>query len=309
LEDDLMRLFGSDRIANIMNKMGIEDGEVIEHSLITKSVERAQRKVEENNFAIRKRLLEFDNVMNQQREVIYTRRRQALEGERLKSEIFDYLNDFVTSIVENYFDDADIQGMRQEFLQHLLIDIQIDSNTFESLGKSGLIERVIEAAKEFYRRKENQLGSDLMARIERFAVLSVIDEKWKDHLREMDDLKEGINLRAYGQKDPLLEYKGEAFNLFVKLLDTIRNEIVSVCFKLFPTVVEETETKRTIQTSRIRTIKEDSDNLSLSDSEGGKIASNRGKQQPIRVEEKIGRNDPCPCGSGKKYKNCHGKQA
>nr|HPN37594.1 preprotein translocase subunit SecA [Melioribacteraceae bacterium] len=197
LEDDLMRLFGSDRIANIMNKMGIEDGEVIEHSLITKSVERAQRKVEENNFAIRKRLLEFDNVMNQQREVIYTRRRQALEGERLKSEIFDYLNDFVTSIVENYFDDADIQGMRQEFLQHLLIDIQIDSNTFESLGKSGLIERVIEAAKEFYRRKENQLGSDLMARIERFAVLSVIDEKWKDHLREMDDLKQSVQNASY----------------------------------------------------------------------------------------------------------------
>ncbi len=308
LEDDLMRLFGSDRIANIMNKMGIEEGEVIEHSLITKSVERAQRKVEENNFAIRKRLLEFDNVMNQQREVIYTRRRQALEGERLKSEIFEYLNDYITSVIEKYFDDADIEGMRQEFLQHLLIDIQIDSNTFENLGKSGLIEKVNEAAKEFYRRKENQLSSDLMARIERFAVLSVIDEKWKDHLREMDDLKEGINLRAYGQKDPLLEYKGEAFNLFVNLLDTIRNEIVSVCFKLFPTVIEETETKKTNNTNRLRTIKEDSENLSLTNSEGGQEAANRGKRQPIRVEEKVGRNEPCPCGSGKKYKNCHGKQ-
>lgn len=306
LEDDLMRLFGSDRIASIMDKVGIQEGEVIEHSLITKSVERAQRKVEENNFAIRKRLLEFDNVMNQQREVIYTRRRQALEGERLKSEVFEYLHEYVTSVVESYYDNAEIESIRQEIVKHLLIDIKIDPTTFQELGKSGLIDRIIEAATEFYKRKEQQLSSDLMARIERFAVLSVIDEKWKEHLREMDDLKEGINLRAYGQKDPLLEYKGEAYNLFLKLLEEIRNEVVAVCFKLFPAAPEETVTTRTINTARLRTIKEDSDSLNVNN-EGGDEAAHRGKRQPIRVEEKTGRNEPCPCGSGKKYKNCHGK--
>ncbi|MFH0734599.1 MAG: preprotein translocase subunit SecA [bacterium] len=309
LEDDLMRLFGSDRIANIMNKIGIQEGEVIEHSLITKSVERAQRKVEENNFAIRKRLLEFDNVMNQQREVIYTRRRQALEGERLRGEIFNYLRDYVTSVIEKYYDNVEIEAIRQELIQHLLIDINIDPVTFEKLGKIGLVEKIMEVGTDFYTRKENQLGSDLVARIERFAVLSVIDDKWKEHLREMDDLKEGINLRAYGQKDPLLEYKGEAFTLFIALLDSIRDEVVSLCFKFFPAAPEETMTKRTIHSSNIRTIKESSDSLSMNSSEGGNEAANRGKRQPVRVEEKTGRNEPCPCGSGKKYKNCHGKNA
>ncbi len=308
LEDDLMRLFGSDRVTNIMSRMGMEEGEAIEHSMITKSVERAQRKVEENNFAIRKRLLEYDDVMNQQREVIYTRRRRALQGERLKSEIFDLLEEYIDETVEKYFDEAQAEALRNDLMQHLLVDVKIEPEDFEKLGIDGIKEKILKAAKEFYERKEEMLGSELMARLERYAVLSVIDEKWKDHLREMDDLKEGIGLRAYGQKDPLVEYKKEAFNLFLDLLGMIRDEVVQFCFKFFPQAPEEVKEQRRRQPTRVKTIKDSVTNLGMQASgAGADQASQRGKQQPVRVEAKVGRNDPCPCGSGKKYKHCHGK--
>lgn len=305
LDDDLMRLFGSDRVTNVMSRLGMEEGEAIQHPLITKSVERAQKKVEENNFAIRKRLLEFDNVMNQQREVVYSRRRQALEGERLKDEILDYLDEYLDSVVDKHYEEGNIEELRSELLQNLLVDFKIEPEVWQSLGKDGLKEKVFEAARDFYSRKEEMLSSELMAKLERFAVLSVIDEKWKEHLREMDDLKEGIGLRAYGQKDPLLEYKGEAFNLFLALLDQIRNDVVSFCFKFFPQTQESIQGRRREPAQRLRTIKDSSDNLGLQAKplEG---TEQRGKAQPIKVEDKIGRNDPCPCGSGKKYKNCHG---
>ncbi|RMD49025.1 MAG: preprotein translocase subunit SecA [Ignavibacteria bacterium] len=306
LEDDLMRLFGSDRVTNIMSRMGMEDGEAIEHSMITKSVERAQRKVEENNFAIRKRLLEYDDVMNQQREVIYTRRRRALQGERLKNEVFELLDEFVDVLLDKYYDDAQADLLHKDLLQNLLVDMKFEPEEFEKLGRDGIKEKIMEAAKEFYERKEEMLGSDLMSRLERYAVLSVIDEKWKDHLREMDDLKEGIGLRAYGQKDPLVEYKKEAFNLFLDLLGTIRDEVVKFCFKFFPQAPEEVKEQKRRQPARIRTIKDSVTNMGIQAS-GGDQAAQRGKQQPVKVEEKVGRNEPCPCGSGKKYKHCHGK--
>ena len=306
LEDDLMRLFGSDRITNVMGRMGMEEGEAIQHPLITRSVERAQKKVEENNFAIRKRLLEYDNVMNQQREVIYARRRQALEGERLKSEVFEYLEEFISGIVEKYFDDGNIDKIHEELLQGLLVDFRIEVEAYEKLGKEGIKEKIFEATQEFYKRKEEMLGSELMARLERYAVLNVIDEKWKEHLREMDDLKEGIGLRAYGQKDPLLEYKGEAYTLFLSLLDQIRDEVVTFCFKFWPQAPNEVQGRKTAPAQRINTIKDTADNMGLRSSSGEHDAS-RGKSQPVRVEEKGGRNDSCPCGSGKKFKNCHGK--
>jgi len=307
LEDDLMRLFGTDRITNVMGKLGMEEGEAIQHPLISKSVERAQKKVEENNFAIRKRLLEFDNVMNQQREVIYSRRKQALEGERLKAEIFEYLEEYITSVVDSSYDDADIDKIHDDILQHLLVDFRIEPEAFEKLGKDGLVEKLVEVSKDFYKRKEEMIGSELMARLERYAVLSVIDEKWKDHLREMDDLKEGIGLRAYGQKDPLLEYKGEAYGMFVQLLEHIRNNVVSFCFKFWPQEPAEIQGRRPAPAQRMQTIKDTTDNLGLKTPSLEDQAGPRGKQQPVRVEEKVGRNDPCPCGSGKKYKNCHGK--
>ena len=307
LEDDLMRLFSSDRVTSVMQRLGLEDGESIEHPLVTKSVERAQKKVEENNFAIRKRLLEFDNVMNQQREVIYTRRRQALEGERLKGEIFEYLEEYINDILDQHYENAEIEQIQGAMLQNLLVDFKIDPSTYQALGKDGLKEKLIEASKDFYKRKEEMLGSELMARLERYAVLSVIDEKWKEHLREMDDLKEGIGLRAYGQKDPLLEYKGEAFKLFVQLLDILRNEIVSFCFKFFPQAQEDVQ-QRARREQRMTAIKDSATNIGLSAGQSDEGA-NRGKPQPVKVEEKIGRNEPCPCGSGKKYKHCHGKNS
>ncbi len=309
LEDDLMRIFGSDRITSIMSRIGMEEGEAIQHPMITRSVERAQKKVEENNFAIRKRLLEFDNVMNQQREVIYARRRQALEGERLKGEVFDYLDELVASIVEKYYDEGDIENLHSEILQSLLVDMKFEPKTFEDLGKDGVKEKLLEAAKDFYHKKEEMLGSELMARLERYAVLSVIDDKWKEHLREMDDLKEGIGLRAYGQKDPLLEYKGESYKLFLNLLEIIRNEVVAFCFKFWPQAPAEVQRKSAGQ-QRMRTIKDSADNLGLqSSSAGSEEGGQRGKIQPVKVEQKTGRNEPCPCGSGKKFKNCHGKDA
>lgn len=309
LEDDLMRLFGSDRISNVMERMGIEEGEVIQHPLITKSVERAQKKVEENNFSIRKRLLEYDNVMNQQREVIYTRRKHALVGDRLKGELLEWLTEYVDELVDQHFDNAELDAIKEDILQHFLVEIQMDPEEFRALGSDGVKDRVTSACREFYKKKEEMVGADLLGRLERFAILSVIDDKWKEHLREMDDLKEGIGLRAYGQKDPLLEYKSEAYNMFVSLLGMIRNETLYFCFKYWPHVAEEVQAprRRPVQQSRVREVKEDSDKMGLgSASQEYDEASRSGRTQPVHVEEKVGRNEPCPCGSGKKYKNCHG---
>lgn len=309
LEDDLLRLFGSDRIAAIMQRMGVEEGEVIQHPMITKSVERAQKKVEENNFAIRKRLLEYDNVMNNQREVIYKKRRKAIEGERLKADVFNMLEEFVDELIEEHFDDYNIDAINENLQNRFLIKINVKSEELESIGKQTLKEKIIEAAKHFYQEKEKALGSELMARIERFAFLSVIDEKWKEHLRNMDDLKEGIHLRAYGQKDPLIEYKKESFELFVNLLNDIRNEILSFCFKFFPQQFEEAQQRRRRQApQRYREVKESVDGMHAG-AENQENAAHRGKLQPVVVEEKIGRNEPCPCGSGKKYKHCCGRNA
>ena len=310
LEDDLMRLFGSDRAANIMGRIGLEEGEVIQHPLITRSVERAQKKVEENNFAIRKRLLEYDNVMNQQREVIYDRRRQALEGERLKGEVFEYLSEYVEEVVNSHYDNGELELIHDELLQNLLVDFKIERDTFMALGNDGLRDKVLEAAKEFYNRKEEMLGHELMARLERYAVLSVIDEKWKEHLREMDDLKEGIGLRAYGQKDPLIEYKAEGFQLFLQLLSNIRNDVVSFCFKFFPAEPDEVQAKKRRSQQRMTAIKDNVTNMGMQGQSRPDEGANRGKVQPVvRDEEKVGRNDPCPCGSGKKYKHCHGRNS
>lgn len=304
LEDDLMRLFGNDKIAGVMTRFGFQEGDVIQHPLITKSVERAQKRVEENNFSIRKRLLEYDNVMNQQREVIYARRRRALKGERLKGEVLELSNEFIEEVVTKYYDDALIDNMKEEILRNLLVEFNITSDQFEKLGKEGIVETIINSAKEFYNKKEEMLGPELMARLERYAVLSVIDHKWKEHLREMDDLKEGIGLRAYGQKDPLVEYKSEAFKLFISLTDQIRAEIVSFCFKFFPQAPEDVKERRRPSPARMIETKANTTNIGFS---GNREPQQDIKIQPIKAEEKVGRNEPCPCGSGKKYKHCHGK--
>lgn len=307
LEDDLMRLFASDRISSVMQRIGFKEGEVIQHPMITKSVERAQKKVEENNFAIRKRLLEYDDTMNSQREVIYTRRQKALQGDRLKSEILDLMEEFVNSVVDKHFEDFNAEAIKEEVLHNLLVELKIESTEFEALGRDGLVQKIVNAAKEFYSRKEEMLGSELMARLERYAVLSVLDSKWKDHLREMDDLKEGIGLRAYGQKDPLVEYKAEAFKLFVQLLELIRNESVSFAYKFFPQAPGEVQERRRSPVQRMVETKQEAVNIGFTAAQRSGAQPQGAKVQPVRVEDKVGRNDPCPCGSGKKYKQCHGK--
>ena len=322
LEDDLMRLFGSDRIASIMERMGLKEGEVIQHPMITRSVERAQKKVEENNFGIRKRLLEYDNVMNQQREVIYTRRRRALLGERIKDDILDLLEEFSQGLVDKYYGDGDLKGMQDDVRAQLLVDLQLDPQRFQDIGPDGAKDEIIKGATEFYKRKEEKLGSELMASIEKMVVLQVIDEKWKDHLREMDDLKEGIHLRAYGQKDPIVEYKTEAFRMFIELLEQLNTEILTTVFRLYPAPTQQLPIRGPQRPQQMRLTHDASAGMGFhgnrepipggagQEAAGGRQGGPSGppaKPQPVQVGEKIGRNDPCPCGSGKKYKHCHGR--
>jgi preprotein translocase subunit SecA len=320
LEDNLMRLFGSERIASIMQRMGLQEGEVIQHRMITKSVERAQKKVEQNNFAIRKRLLEYDNVMNQQREIIYSRRKQAISGERLKNQIFEMVEEWADGVAKKYYGDAERDLLREHTRRTLLVDVNIPPEQWESLGEDGLAQEIVRLAEEFYQRKEEKLGTELMADLERIGTLQVIDTRWKDHLREMDDMKEGIHLRAYGQKDPLLEYKSEAFRMFSEMLGLITEETLSLVFKAFPQTPAQIPVRRggkPVREQELQAVHQSGAGLGFKDNRGpvgtaGKPAAYSGpdtgrKPQPIQVGAKVGRNEPCPCGSGKKYKQCHGR--
>ena len=320
LEDDLMRLFGSERIAGVMTRLGLKEGEVIQHSMITKSVERAQKKVEENNFATRKRLLEYDNVMNSQREVIYDRRRHALYGERLKDEILEMLHDAIGEVVDIHYEQGEYELLHDEILRLFMTDVPVNREVWAELGRDGMAAKLFEEAKAFYARKEHQLGSELMAQLERYATLQVIDEKWKEHLREMDDLKEGIHLRAYGQKDPLIEYKQEGYRMFIMMLTLIRDGILEMTLKLYPQVESQQpaqETGRRLMPNRqpsarrMVATKQEYHSTAMASPAGyngsdGPPPPPNAPKVPVRVGPKIGRNDPCPCGSGKKYKNCHG---
>ena len=238
LEDDLMRLFGGDRIANIMQKMKVPEGEPIQHSMVTSSVTNAQKKVEENNFGVRKRLIEYDNVMNQQRTAIYDLRRHALFGERLKGEILDYVANLADEWFDTYHAEGNLEALKNQVRTLLLCEVEISDKDFPSMKKERSTEIIMEAASEFYHRKEEKLGIDLIRALEKFSFLQTIDDKWKEHLMVMDELKEGIHLRAYGQKDPLLEYKGEAVNLFRQLVAMIQKETVHKAFSLFPQIMQ-----------------------------------------------------------------------
>jgi preprotein translocase subunit SecA len=319
LEDDLMRLFGSERIAGIMQRLGMKEGEVIQAPMITKSVERAQKKVEENNFGIRKRLLEYDNVMNSQREVVYDRRRHALRGERLKDDIFEYLEEAVAEIADENYEQGHYDVIRDEMLTRFMTDVEIDRDAWATMGKEDLTKIIIEEAKGFYNRKEQQLGHDMMAGLERFATLQVIDDKWKEHLREMDDLKEGIHLRAYGQKDPLIEYKQEGYRMFTQMLAMIRDGVLELAFKLFPSAPQGQTgqnmmpSRRPARPQRMTAVKQEYAQTVMAQPEYSQPQAgmpppppNAPKAPIVRNQPKVGRNDPCPCGSGKKYKNCHG---
>jgi preprotein translocase subunit SecA len=341
LEDDLMRLFGGERITSFMQtfKVEMQEGEPLEASMVTKSVERAQKKVEENNFGIRKRLLDYDDVMNQQREVVYDRRRHALHGERMKSEIFAYVQEIAGALYDEHHVNHELDIVQNQVRTLMLSEIEVTENEFRGMKREEFVDLVVNSAEEFYKRKEEALGSEFMAQLERFAIIQSIDDKWREHLRTMDEIKEGIHLRALGQKDPLLEYKGEAYRQFEDLILEISKSSVEVAFKYYPVVEQQREQtpppQRVVRSSRSQ-IKTDENgvpvNTSVStgamsfshptttegyysnstpdDDSVAQQAPQRSKIETVyREEPRVGRNDPCPCGSGKKYKQCHGKES
>lgn len=309
LEDDLMRLFGSERIARVMDRLGAEEGEVISHRWITKAVERAQKKVEMRNFSIRKRLLEYDNVMNQQREIIYSRRRRALMNENIKTEFLEIMDEFIELLYDKFTnkqqhpEDWDLDGL-QEFLLRIC-GIQINKEDFYSIRLDQFSDKLRSILNERYETREQVWTPENMRRIERIAILKTIDERWKEHLREMEEFKEGIHLRGYGQKDPLIEYKTEGFDMFMQLLDRITTEAVEFVFRAEP--VQEMEQQMIKRARALKTVHASSEGMGYSG--GGEQAQEQkaASHTPVKAEQKVGRNDPCPCGSGKKYKHCHGR--
>ena len=347
LEDKLMRLFGSERIAKLMDRMGLEEGEVIQHSMVSKSIERAQKKVEENNFGVRKRLLEYDDVMNQQREVIYKKRKHALHGDRLSLDVANMIYDTCENIVEELQANKEYENFKLELIRLLATESPVSEEEFKDNSIEDLTEKVYENCYKSYQAKssaiasqaypvikdvfENQSatyenivipftdglktlqvvtnlkeahdseGGNIAEAIEKSVTLAIIDDIWKEHLREMDDLKQAVQTASYEQKDPLLIYKFESFNLFKALINKVNKDIVSFLIKAgLPTqsaVQEDRHRAENHQTSR-------PENSGNTPQQAGKP---KPKAQPIRAEEKVERNAPCPCGSGKKFKKCHGK--
>lgn len=315
LGDDLMRLFGSDRLVGIMDKIGLEEGQVIEHPWITKSIEIAQRRVEQHNFEIRKQLLEYDNVMNKQREVIYRQRRQILDGCSLKEEILETLdgviNDILTAHISDNIgpEDLDRSGLINAI--RLKFGLQLDNSVIQDADKERIKQDLYHKIVAAYEEKEKSVGADLMRHLERMVFLQIIDSKWKDHLYAMDNLREGIGLRAYGQRDPLVEYKREAFDTFSQMISSIEEEAVEVIFKIQPVKPERFKgvfsdlSQRFVHPEVERFEKPAEEPLVMRDPrlDPPLTATSPGhKPQP-----KVGRNDPCPCGSKKKYKKCCGK--
>ncbi|MCS3916702.1 preprotein translocase subunit SecA [Caldanaerobacter subterraneus subsp. tengcongensis MB4] len=296
LEDDLMRLFGSERVKNLMDSLGIDDDQPIEHKILTKQIEQAQKKVEGINFDIRKHLLQYDDVMNKQREIIYAQRRKVLEGENLKDSILEMVRSIIERYVEiytagsKYPEEWDIKGLLDHLYEMFLekdsvvIDVDLDR-----LDKEVLTDIIYEEAVRQYERKEAEIGPEQMREIERIVLLRVVDTKWMDHIDEMDQLRQGIGLRAYGQVDPLIEYKKIAFDMFEDLIHSIQEDTVKFLYRI--QVNKDNKLKREQVAKPVSTnINGEGDN----------------KKQPVVKEKKVGRNDPCPCGSGKKYKKCCG---
>jgi preprotein translocase subunit SecA len=307
LEDDLMRIFGGERIKGLMLRLGMEEGVPIESKLISKRVEAAQKAVEAQNFEARKHLLEYDDVMNKQRAAIYGMRRGILEGTDLKEEILSMGEDFAAHILETHCPRTthperwNLEGMRQGLWRQFGLDLSQDGIDPQRLNRDELEGGVLDKLKTLYEEKEKQIGLEQVRRLERIIRLQLIDTQWKDHLLTMDHLKEGINLRGYGQKDPLIEYKRESFMLFEEMLDRIDSETLRYLYFMRPVAEQVSEEERMFARRRQR----QQSNLRFIG--GGEAAA--AKPQPVRAAQKVGRNQPCPCGSGKKYKKCHGAVA
>ena len=350
LEDDLMRLFGSERISRIMDRIGLKDGEVIQHSMISKSIERAQKKVEENNFGIRKRLLEYDDVMNKQRETIYRKRKNALFGDKLAIDISDMFFDVCVKMVERNYESKDYEGFVQDVITTFGCEVPFTQEQFFHERTDNLVDELFEKVYENYKIRQQMLckqafpviervylengerfaniaipitdgvkilnvvaplkkcfeteGREIGLSVEKGITLAVIDNAWKEHLREMDDLKQSVQNASYEQKDPLLIYKLESFNLFDRLLEKINEEIVSFLNKGGLPVEQHAQVREAqLPQSETRHLQTGRSEIAGRPAIGGKGSA------PVRVEKKVGRNEPCPCGSGKKYKNCHGREA
>jgi preprotein translocase subunit SecA len=350
LEDDLMRIFGSDRIAGLMQRLGMEEGVPIEHGMVTRAIERAQKQVEAQNFGVRKHLLEYDDVMNKQRESVYTLRREILVGSihLTEEEIVnsrDYLmalaEEILEDIVERYsgkqvdIDDWDIPAIVREVTRVFGIDPrELESLDLASKGSEEITDTVWQVAKEGYLRKEQTIGVELLRRLERDIMLQIVDAQWKDHLYSLDHLKEGIGLRGYGQRDPLVEYKKESFTLFQDMKARIEEEIVRYLFWLRPVSMEQSEGEPAAEPAPVfraprpaprraaPALTMNNPGAAPAPAFGGARPA-QAQQAPVpartggddviktvrRDEPKVGRNDPCPCGSGKKYKKCHGQAA
>ena len=355
LEDDLMRLFSSDRIAGVMDKLGFKEGEMIEHSMISKSIGRAQKKVEENNFGIRKRLLEYDDVMNKQRTVVYTKRRHALMGERIGMDIVNMIWDRCVNAIEA----PTYEDCKMDLLQTLAMETPFTEEEFRNEKKEKLADKAFDAAMELFKRKTERMAQiaypvikqvyenqghmyenilipitdgkrmyniscnlkaayeseckEVVKAFEKSILLHVIDEAWKENLRELDDLKHSVQNASYEQKDPLLIYKLESVNLFDTMVDKINNQTVSILMRGQIPVQEPQEVRQAAPEQRQDLSKYREQKQDLTDPNQQAAAQQdtreQQKREPIRVEKTVGRNDPCPCGSGKKYKNCHGKNA
>ena len=350
LEDDLMRMFGSDRIAPIMDRLGLQEGEVIQHSMITKQIEKAQKKVEENHFGTRKHLLEYDDVMNSQREAIYEKRRHALFGERLSIDINNMMYDLGESLIEKFQEDNDYEGLKLEVLSTMGIDLPFEEDEFKRGKLEVLSEKLFDKALEVYNNKTRVIGEktlpvienvqkntqyenilipftdgkksmnvvvnlkkavengakEVTLSVEKFITLGIIDESWKEHLRELDELKHSVQNAHYEQKDPLLIYKFESFNMFKQMIQKINTEVISFLMRADVPMQDGSQVReqraRAIDRSKLKEQRNDLLSQSHSNTQERQVT------QPIHVEKKVGRNDPCPCGSGKKYKNCHGRE-
>ncbi|MDX2173796.1 MAG: preprotein translocase subunit SecA [Bacteroidota bacterium] len=352
LEDNLMRLFGSERIASLMDRMGLKEGEVIQHSMITKSIERAQKKVEENNFGTRKRLIEYDDVMNAQRDVIYKRRRNALYGDRISIDIANMMYEIASSMVEEYQPNKDFDGFTLECIRLFGIESPFTEQQFNSGKEDEITHQLFEAVQKQYNIKaaivseqafpvikdvytnpnnsfENIVtpfsdgirgvqvianlkkayeskGRDLFLNFEKSVVLAMIDDAWKEHLRELDDLKQAVQNASLEQKDPLVIYKLESFNLFKEMIIKINKEVISFLMKGGLPSENDNQPQAKFTQEQPAQKKEKLTETRNENAVEEQNAQQKPKIQPIRVEQKIGRNDPCPCGSGKKYKACHG---
>ena len=326
LEDDLMRIFGSDRIAGLMSHMGLEEGDAIKHPWMTKAVENAQKKVEGHNFEIRKQLIKYDDVMNQQREVIYSYRRKVLRGLNLRDEVLEMLDDTINSKVSSiigsteYEENWPLEDIVGWFENELGVKLNISLELGSIRNQEDLVDILYKQLTKAYAKKEKHF-EDEQRKLERYSVLKVVDEQWKDHLYEMDRLKEGIGLRAYGQRDPLIEYKKESFELFLNLIDTIKEKVIKNVFTLYPALYYQVQDRvKDMQlshkernafdhvASRAEEQRERMQNMQQGQHQPQQQHEEPKRQPMIREEEKVGRNDPCPCGSGKKYKHCCGQK-